>query len=198
LEKGKKEQVPRPCDLCAQGSFVWRLPWCTCVSASARQSRAQWQCCARGSFVVKFFRLWVWSATSRGRPHGGGLALAGFHMVPRGTGAQGGLWRLNSPAPDKGDTTADRLAARSARYTDWRVAVSSQSIVSTVTNEVQFLVPCPVSDLQRPESDPRVPSRLGQPPPGPAPWILHLAFGVPFRGGEHAAHERRMVATQFV
>ena len=101
-------------------------------------------------------------------------------------------------APDKGDTTADRLAARSARYTDWRVAVSSQSIVSTVTNEVQFLVPCPVSDLQRPESDPRVPSRLGQPPPGPAPWILHLAFGVPFRGGEHAAHERRMVATQFV
>ena len=33
-----------------------RLQWCTCVSASARQSRAQScaQCCAR-SFVVKFF-----------------------------------------------------------------------------------------------------------------------------------------------
>ena len=27
--------------------------------------------------------LWVWSATSRGRPPGGGLALAVFHMVPR-------------------------------------------------------------------------------------------------------------------
>ena len=29
-----------------------RLPWCTCVSASARQSRAQ--CCAR-EFICKFF-----------------------------------------------------------------------------------------------------------------------------------------------
>ena len=27
--------------------------------------------------------LWVWSATSRGRPPDGGLALAVFHMVPR-------------------------------------------------------------------------------------------------------------------
>ena len=33
-------------------------------------------------FVQGF--LWVWSATSRGRPPGGGLALrAVFHMVPR-------------------------------------------------------------------------------------------------------------------
>ena len=27
--------------------------------------------------------LWVWSATSRGRPPDGGLALAVFHIVPR-------------------------------------------------------------------------------------------------------------------
>ena len=27
--------------------------------------------------------LWAWSATSRGRPPDGGLALAVFHMVPR-------------------------------------------------------------------------------------------------------------------
>ena len=29
--------------------------------------------------------LWVWSATSRGRPPDGGLALAVFHMVPLGS-----------------------------------------------------------------------------------------------------------------
>ena len=31
--------------------------------------------------------LWVWSATSRGRPPDGGLALAVFHMVPRAPAA---------------------------------------------------------------------------------------------------------------
>ena len=36
---------------------------------------------ARAIFVQG--SLWVWSATSRGRPPDGGLALAVFHMVPR-------------------------------------------------------------------------------------------------------------------
>ena len=36
---------------------------------------------ARALFVQG--SLWVWSATSRGRPPDGGLALAVFHMVPR-------------------------------------------------------------------------------------------------------------------
>ena len=37
---------------------------------------------ARAIFVQG--SLWVWSATSRGRPPDGGLALAVLHMVPRG------------------------------------------------------------------------------------------------------------------
>ena len=36
---------------------------------------------ARAIFVQG--SLWVWSATSRGRPPDGGLALAVFHIVPR-------------------------------------------------------------------------------------------------------------------
>ena len=37
---------------------------------------------ARAIFVQG--SLWVWSATSRGRPPDGGLALAVFHIVPPG------------------------------------------------------------------------------------------------------------------
>ena len=38
---------------------------------------------ARGRAIFVQGSLWVWSATSRGRPPNGGLALAVFHMVPR-------------------------------------------------------------------------------------------------------------------
>ena len=42
---------------------------------------------ARGRAIFMQGSLWEWSATSRGRPHDGGLALAVFHMVPRAPAA---------------------------------------------------------------------------------------------------------------
>ena len=44
--------------------------------------------------------LWVWSATSRGRPPGGGLALAVFHMGPRVPAAPNLFVHPPKPASD--------------------------------------------------------------------------------------------------